>query len=50
MLRPLELELQDLSDQVHEKILHISTLKGVILRNEERLYDVYKTGAILTNN
>ena len=47
VLRPMELELLDLSEQVNEKILHISTLKGVILRNEERLYEVYKTGAIL---
>ena len=47
ILRPLELELTDLKDQINEKVLRIASLKGVILRNEERLYEVYKTSAIL---
>lgn len=47
LLRPLELELVDLKEQTFEKAARISSLKGVILRNEERLYEVYKTGAVL---
>lgn len=47
ILRPMELELTDLKDQINEKVLRIASLKGVILRNEERLYEVYKTSAIL---